>query len=374
MKLFPILFGFYVVGFCNIAGVATSYVQSDFQLNNTVAGFLPAAVFSWFLLLSAPVARMMQRMGYKKTVYVGLGLTLLGTCLPLLAYNYPVCLLAFSLLGAGSVVLQLALNPLLSCVVTGEALSGSLTSSRMIVAVSSFCGPFLAAFAVSFWGSWHYMFLVFAVLTLVSAGWLLCTFVQQRGTGVQASTKQALGELKTPGVLFLFLAAIAVIGGDVGMNVVTPKLMMERCGQSVQDATLSSGVYFACRALGIFVSTMLLVNFAGGKYFRTHVFIVFAALLALFFVDGEYLILILVGTIGFACSSLFVVICHVSLRAYPQKINEVSVLMMMSICGGAIIPVLMGIAADCVGSQMGSLLVISLSVVYLVYCSFKVVR
>lgn len=374
MKLFPILFGFYVVGFCNIAGVATSYVQSDFQLNNTVAGFLPAAVFVWFLLLSAPATRVMRRMGYKKTVLVGLSLTLSGACMPCLVYNYAVCLLAFSLLGAGSVVLQFALNPLLSCVVTGEALSGSLTSSRMIVAVSSFCGPFLAAFAMSFWGNWHYLFLVFAVMTLFSAGWLLCIAVPERGTSIQVSARGALRELKASGVLLLFLAAVAVAGTDVGMNVLTPKLMMERCGQSVQDATLSSGVYFAFRTLGVFVSTILLVNFTDRKYFRIHVLIVFAALLALFFANGEYFILILIGAIGFACSSLFAVICNISLRTYPQKKNEISVLMMMSICGGAFIPVLMGVAADCIGSQIGSLIVIFISVGYLVYCSFKAIR
>lgn len=35
MKLFPILFGFFVMGFVDVVGIATNYVKKDFFLSDT---------------------------------------------------------------------------------------------------------------------------------------------------------------------------------------------------------------------------------------------------------------------------------------------------------------------------------------------------
>ena len=40
-KLLPVLFGFFVMGFCDVVGISTSYVQQDFGLSETLAGFSP---------------------------------------------------------------------------------------------------------------------------------------------------------------------------------------------------------------------------------------------------------------------------------------------------------------------------------------------
>lgn len=64
--LLPVLFGFFIMGFCDVVGIATSYVKADFELSETVAGFLPSMVFLWFLLLAVPAAIFMNRIGRKK--------------------------------------------------------------------------------------------------------------------------------------------------------------------------------------------------------------------------------------------------------------------------------------------------------------------
>lgn len=56
-------------------------------------------------------------------------------------------LIAFALLGIGNTILQVSLNPLLTNVVKGNVLASSLTAGQVLKAVSSFCGPFIAAFA-----------------------------------------------------------------------------------------------------------------------------------------------------------------------------------------------------------------------------------
>ena len=43
-KLFPAFFAFIVMGFVDIIGVATGYIQLDFELTSFIAQFLPMMV------------------------------------------------------------------------------------------------------------------------------------------------------------------------------------------------------------------------------------------------------------------------------------------------------------------------------------------
>ena len=69
-KALPVLFGFFVMGFCDVVGISTSYVKQDFNLSETLAGFIPSMVFIWFLLLSIPAAMAMNKVGRKTMVQV----------------------------------------------------------------------------------------------------------------------------------------------------------------------------------------------------------------------------------------------------------------------------------------------------------------
>lgn len=84
--LLPVLFGFFIMGFCDVVGISTSYVKADFSLSETVAGFLPSMVFLWFLLL-ASVGDPMNRVGRKKTVLSSMLVTIVGMIIPFIHYN-----------------------------------------------------------------------------------------------------------------------------------------------------------------------------------------------------------------------------------------------------------------------------------------------
>jgi len=94
--------------------------------------------------------------------------TIVGMIIPFIDYNLYTCLIAFALLGIGNTILQVSLNPLLTNVVKGNVLASSLTAGQVLKAVSSFCGPFIAAFAATVLGNWQYLFPIFALLTLIS--------------------------------------------------------------------------------------------------------------------------------------------------------------------------------------------------------------
>ena len=105
------------------------------------------------------------------------------------------------------------------------------------------------------------------------------------------------------------------------------------------------------------------------KYFRVNILVAIAAMIVLFFMSGQYSILVLIALIGFTCSSIFSLIFSMAIQARPEKANEISGLMVTGIFGGAVIPPLMGYCTDLIGTQAGSLIVILCCMCYLLYCS-----
>ena len=374
-KALPVLFGFFVMGFCDVVGISTSYVKQDFNLSETLAGFIPSMVFIWFLLLSIPAAMAMNKVGRKTMVQVSNVITFIGMLLPFISYNFVTCMLAFVLLGVGNTILQVSLNPLLTNVVKGNALTSSLTAGQVVKAISSFCGPFIAAFAAGTLGNWKFLFPIFAAVTLLSGLWLLLTPIREEEPDAGTSSAGAVfGLLKDPEILFLFLGIFFIVGLDVGVNTVSPKLLIERAGWAVEKAGLASSVYFICRTAGAFIGSFLLARVNDIKYFRYNIIGALAVLLLLFVIKGTVPMLILIGLIGFLCSSVFSIIYSAALKARPEKANEISGLLITGVSGGAVIPPLMGVLADLTGSQSGSLIVIGLGVLYLVWCALALGR
>ena len=84
----------------------------------------------------------------------------------------------------------------------------------------------------------------------------------------------------------------------------------------------------------------------------------------------EWAILVMVGLIGYACSSIFPIIYSKAITARPEKANEISGLMITGVFGGAVVPPLMGITADSMNCQAGSLIIITVCLLYLTYLAF----
>lgn len=373
--IIPVLFAFLVMGFGDVAGVVTSHVQEDFSLSETLAGLIPMAIFVWFFFLSAPTALLMNKIGRKSTVLVSCVITFLGMLIPLFSYNLVSCLIACAMLGIGNTIIQVALNPLLSDVVGGKgSLSSYISAGQVLKALSACAAPYLALGCVSWFGSWKYMFPVFAAFTILSGLWLLLTRIEETPAEGGTSLGDALKLLGNSYILCCFFAIFTVVGLDVGCNVITPKLLIERCGLPVDQAQLGITVYFICKTVGAFFGAFALQKIADRKFFMIGILIVAAAIAGLFFAQSQALILTLVGAAGFFGASLFSVIISLGINHLPSKANEISGLMVMGIVGGGIVSLLMGVTADKMGSQAGSLAVIALCVAYLALCAFVLLR
>jgi len=367
----PVLFGFFIMGFCDVVGITSAHVKADFGLSDTMSNMIPVALFSMFLLFSVPTGILMNKIGRKKTVLLSNVITVIAMFIPLIGYTFTMSLVAFALLGIANTILQVSLNPLLTNVVKGDKLASSLTAGQFVKAISSFCGPFIAIFAANQLGSWQLIFPIYAVITLLSTVWLMAIPIQEEPVLGKASTfREVMSLLQDKTIFLLFLGILFVVGVDVGLNTAAPKILMERCGLSTAEAGYGPSAYFAFRTAGAFFGAFLLAKFSSDKFFKINIVIAVLALIALIFVPGKIAIFGLFAVVGFTIANVFPIIYAKAIQVRPDKANEISGLMITGVFGGAVIPFFMGIMSDTFNSQVGSVIVILLSALYLTYCAF----
>ena len=376
--LVPIMFGFFVMGFVDIVGISTSYVKADFapQLPEHWFGFLPSVVLVWFLVLSIPTSLLMNSIGRKNTVLLSVAITFAGMAVPFINYNLYTCLAGFAFLGIGNAVLQVSLMPLLTNVVSAQKLASAATGGQAVKAVSSFAGPFIAFFAASELGSWQYIFPIFGGFTAAFGLWLYAAEIDREKPSQTASLGGTFALLSDGKILAMFFGIIAVVGVDMGMNMGSPMLLMERMGldpslqSSVAEVALVPSVYFACRTVGAFAGTAMLAKMNPRTYFKIHIIFSLAATLAMFFVEAKIILLALLGCVGYGISSIFSVIFSEALNLKSDKENEISGLMITAIFGGAVLPPVMTFASKTLSSQNGALSVLAAAMIYLIICAF----
>jgi len=66
-RLIPVMFGFFIMGFVDVVGIASNYIKQDFQISDTVANLVLTMVYVWFVLFSIPTGVLMGRIGRRKT-------------------------------------------------------------------------------------------------------------------------------------------------------------------------------------------------------------------------------------------------------------------------------------------------------------------
>lgn len=372
-QLMPVILTFFAMGFVDLTGIATNYVKADFALSDTVANLFTSMVFFWFLVASVPTGMLMNRIGRHKTVLLSLVITLLAVALPLIDYNLPLMVISFSLLGIGNTMMQTSINPLLSNIVSKQRLSSAITFGQFVKAVAAFSAPILAAWAALHFGNWRMLYAVFLAEGAVALISLYFDKIPEEKTESKITGfKESFVLLADKAVLLSFAAIVCHVGIDVGTNVTAPKIFIEKLGVSLTQAGFAISVYFLFRTFASLFGAYVLAKYSAKRFFMISVIILTAGLLGLLMFDDMRTLYVCMGLIGFGNANIFPVVFSQIMLANPRHKNEISGLMIMGICGGAIVPAVMGIASDVAGSQSGAVAIMAICAAYLLFMITKI--
>lgn len=367
--LLPVLFSFFVMGFADLVGVATSYVKSDFALNDRVANLLPLMVFLWFAIFSLPTGVLMGRIGRRRTVMASAAVTFVAMLLPLVDYTFPVVLAAFALLGIGNTMLQVSLNPLLADV-AGEARTTSmLTFGQFIKAVCAMLGPVLVGTAAGVWGNWRLIFPLYALITLLSWVWMLRLKVDESRS--EAVSVCGIRSLLADRYVWMLLSIIVLgVGFKIGLTTAVPKYFTERCALPLDRAAMGCSLYYMARTVGTFGGAVILARMSSRRFLTVSMAVALAALVLFMTATDATLLFAALFVLGLSCANIFSIAFSAALRSAPDRANEVSGLMIMGVAGGALLPPVMGIVAD-MSSQWTSLFVLAFALLCILAASLK---
>lgn len=376
LQIIPVMLCFFVMGFVDLVGTASNYVQKDLGLSDSQANLFPSLVFFWFLIFSVPTGMLMNKIGRKNTVLISLIVTAVSLFIPAFGDNYFVMLISFSLLGIGNAIMQTSLNPLVTNLISGDKLASTLTFGQFVKAIASFLAPIIAAWGATtvfptFGLGWRALFVIYAVISFLSISLLAATPIEEEKPDKASGIGECIKLLGRPFILLCFLGIICHVGIDVGTNTTAPKIIMERLGLPLEEAGFATSVYFIFRTIGSFLGAFILRSVSSKIFFGISAAMMLVAMAMLFVCDSITPIYVALALIGFGNSNIFPIVFSQALLASPNEKNEVSGLIIMGLFGGTIFPLAMGYAADAAG-QAGAVAVMTAGVVYLLYYTLKI--
>ena len=290
----PVLMGFFIMGFCDIVAPISGRIATEFPASQQAAvSFLPTMVFLWFLVLSTPLAALMNRIGRKAMSMIGYAFTIAGLLVPFLAGEG--CALGwyfagFGLLGIGNTALQVAVNPLLATIVPGERMTSYLTVGQIFRNTSLLLLAPIVTALVALTGSWRLLLPIYAGLTVLGGIWLQFTTVAEpERSGHAAGMSDCFRLLRNRAVLLCTLGVACFIAGDVGIGFLSVRLIDN------PDSILTTTGFYACRIVGTLVGAWVLVRLSDVKYLSWNMAGALVLCVVLLFVRNEAAIYAAVG-------------------------------------------------------------------------------
>jgi MFS transporter, FHS family, L-fucose permease len=371
-QIYPVFLSFVVMGFVDIIGVATGYIQQDFELTSFAVQFLPMMVLLWFFVLAVPAGVIQDKVGKRNMLNSGMVIQALGLGLPFVHYSFGMMFASFLLLGIGNTLIQVSTNPLLQDVTPAGKLPSFLSTGQFIKALISFAGPLVTTFFATRFGDWRLIFAVYAGTSALAAIWLALTpITESKPARKPASFSSCFGLLKNRFVAVMALSIFLIVGAEVAINTNIAQILMAKFNLSLERAVIGISVFFAGETIARLTGAIVL------NWIKPRPFLLLTALVALAGVAGVLLApvfivaLVFIFITGLGAGNMFPVIFSLSLEKMPDRANEISGLLIMAISGGAVVPPVVGFVST-VFSPIASMLVIGFCMIYILWVYFYV--
>jgi FHS family L-fucose permease-like MFS transporter len=143
---------FFIWGFLTcLNDILIPHLQNVFSLNYTESMLVQFTFFLAYFLVSLPSGKLVEKVGYKKGIVIGLLTAGVGTLIFYPAAglrSYPIFLLAFFILAAGITLLQVAANPYVTILGKPETASSRLNLTQAFNSLGTTVAPYFGSLLI----------------------------------------------------------------------------------------------------------------------------------------------------------------------------------------------------------------------------------
>ena len=395
---------FFLWGFAHsILDVLNKFFQNEMHLTKTQSAFIQVVVYGGYFLMALPAGAVIRSWGYRAGVLTGLFLYGIGALLFIPGAEimaFPFFLFSLFVIGCGLTFLETSANPYVTVLGNAEASEQRINFSQSFNGLGWILGPLAGGWFLFSQDNSPNIALPYAIIGLVVLliGGVFCfvrlpeikdTVSPEEVSGHQDDPRDENRDLSTTTVessstlseirilsrksafVFGWVALFLYVAAQTGVNSFFINYATEHI--AITDSMAATLLSFG--GMGLFMLGRLGGSWAMGRIRAERLL----AILAIIATLATSAVVLAPGGLGFAallvvylCESImFPTIFALALRGLGAHTKIASSLLIMSIVGGAVAPLLMGIVAD--GHSMALGFVVPL-VCFVVIAAYAVTR
>jgi FHS family L-fucose permease-like MFS transporter len=356
--------------------VLIPYAQHVFDLRLGASMLIQTAFFSAYFVFSVPAARIIDWIGYKRAIVVGL-LTMVVACLTFYPAakipSFPFFLTALIILATGITILQVAANPYVAVLGAPETASSRLNLSQAFNSLGTAIFPWIGAHVIlgtttlsqsasqeAVIKLYVYFFGVALLLLAVSTSIFRLPEIESAEHHIGEKVNDSLW--KHPNLIFGAIGIFVYVGGEVAIgSSIANYLALQNIGGFLSPSAIPDpaaryhaalgqaarfiSLYWLGAMIGRFIGSALLQKVKPGKLLAFCA-IAAALLVTVSVLTKGHVAMWSILAVGLFNSIMFPSIFTMSIAELGPLTGDGSGILNMAIVGGAVIPWLVGQAAD----------------------------
>ncbi|HSF11691.1 MAG TPA: sugar MFS transporter [Erythrobacter sp.] len=370
---------FFMWGFITVInGTLLPHLRSVFELSYTQTTLIESVWFIAYGLMGMPSAFLIERIGYKKAIIIGLVVMALGAlCMVPAAQlpSYGVTLFALFVIASGITLLQVAANPYVAVIGPAESSESRLTLVQAFNSLGTFLAPYFGGYLIlsrtvggtSLEGTeltqaqrladaqaTELPYMLVALVLVVIAVVIWRSKLPQLGSATSRVAREERKQLSlwnhrnlVFGVPAIFIYLIAEIGvANLFINfAVLPEIAAITPAQAADYLALMWGGMM----VGRFAGSFILRRFPADKVLAAFALFALIVMVGAATIEGPMAMWCLI-LVGLGHSIMFPAIFAMGIKGLGPLTEEGSGLLITAIAGGALVFV-QGILADAYGLQ-----------------------
>lgn len=380
--LFPFMLAlFFTWGLATVlVDIITPKLKSLFSLSYTEATLTQFCFFLAYAVISLPAGAVVARIGYIRGLVLGLVVMAMGGLMFTPAAKigiYPLFLAALFVMASGIAVLQVAANPLVTCLGPPESAPSRLTLAQTFNSLGTTVGPVIGAWAILSRGPeapkdpgalspeamaaarqaeaalLQTPFLVIAggLVLLALLFWTLRRWLPEERDG-EGAKGIGLDLLARPRLALGALTIFLYVGAEVAIGTLMVSYLEQKqvLAASPEAAGHLLSVYWGGALVGRVIGSFALRRVRGGAAL-TACALAAGSLAALSALTGGTVSGWSLLAVGLANAILFPTIFAMAIEGLGPRTAQGAGIVCVAIVGGAVVPVITGALADRIGLQ-----------------------